>query len=174
MTEVVSQTGLLESLGIKGGLFAAQLVNFLIILFIVWRFVYRPLLKTMDKRNKKIEDGLKNADEAKLALSSAQESKKAVLKEADKEAQALIDKAHAEAEAQRKAMLAETHKEIEQHVEQARTQMKEERDATVKAVKGEMAQLIFTATEKVLGKTLSEKDQMDFIKRELKDLEKSA
>lgn len=174
MTEVVSQPGLLGSLGIKAELFGAQLLNFLIILFIVWRFVYRPLLRTMDKRTKKITDGLRDADEAKMALQKAQESKKAVLKEADKEAQALIDKAHAEAEEQRKEMLAETHREIEKHVEQARQQMKDEREATVKAVKSEMAQLVMVATEKVLGKGLTDKDQHAFIERELKDLERSS
>ena len=173
MTEFISQSGLLGSLGIKGGLFVAQLINFLVILFIVWRWIYRPLLRSMDERGQKIALGLRQAEEAKTSLREAQEAKRALLKEADRETQTLIKQAHADAERQRQAMLLETRQEIERHVEQARLQLKEEREATMKAIKGEVAGLVLLATQKVLGQSLNEESQTELNERTLADFERT-
>lgn len=173
MTEVVSQPGLLGSLGIKGGLFVAQLINFLVILFIVWRWIYRPLLRSMDERGQKIALGLRQAEEAKTALRDAQEAKRTFLKEADHEARSLVEKARTEAEKQRQAMLSQTRQEIERQVEQVRLQLKEEREATMKAAKGEIAGLVLLATQKVLGQSLNEESRAGLNERTLADFERT-
>ena len=58
-----SEAGILGNLGLDPGLFIAQLVNFLVVLLVLWRFAYRPLLKLLSERTEKIEGGLKMAKE---------------------------------------------------------------------------------------------------------------
>ncbi len=148
MTEPVSQ-GVLGTLGLNGKLFAAQLFNFGIVLFVMWRFVYRPLLALMDKRTKEIQDGLKHAQDAKVRLADAQMEKERILKDARTEAQALIKETQDKAETVRQEKMAQAKAEIEKIVIETKQQIKQERDAAFAALKGEIGSLVTVAVGKV-------------------------
>src|SRR5262245_33785531 len=64
--------GPLGALGVEWNLFAAQLLNFAIVFYVMHRFVYKPLLKLLDERTAKIEQGLADADAAAGAKKDAQ------------------------------------------------------------------------------------------------------
>lgn len=143
-------TGLLASLGISGWKFIAQLCNFSVVLFVMWKWVYTPLLAIMDKRAKEIQDGLTNAKVAEQRLHDASEEKERILKAARAEAHELLEDVKTRAEAVRQEKLAIAKTEIEKYIVEAKVQIKSERDAASASLKREVADLVVQATEKVV------------------------
>ena len=173
MTEIVSQVAqpsVLVTLGINGKLFLAQLVNFGIIFFVVWRWVYRPLLKTIDARDKKIATGLANAEEAKRRLAQAEEEERQLMRQARQEAQAFVETARTEAAQERKALIAKTEEDVKRQLEELRAQLNRERASTVLAVKKEVVDLMVVALERLLPNMVQGKEQREIMAEALKDL----
>ncbi len=144
-------TNILTSLGINGWQFAAQFVNFSIVVFVMWKWVYVPLLKIMESRSKQISDGLTNAKQAKERLSDAEIEKERILNDARAEAHILLEDIRSKAESIRKEKLGQAKTEIEKHIADAKMQIKNERDASASALQRDVADLVVLATEKVAG-----------------------
>ncbi|MEO5927389.1 MAG: F0F1 ATP synthase subunit B [Patescibacteria group bacterium] len=162
--------GVLGTLGINGQLLIAQLINFAIILIVLWRWVYKPLLAKMDERSKKISDGLVFAKESKKALNDAEVERDQILREAKAEAHKLTEKATADAEKLRGEKMVQAKTEIEKVIVEAKQQIKMEREASFAALKGEIAELVTMATAKVAS-SMDEKAQRGMIASALKDIE---
>ncbi|HEU0050434.1 MAG TPA: F0F1 ATP synthase subunit B [Patescibacteria group bacterium] len=169
MNETV-QTGILASLGINWELFIAQLINFALVVVVVWRFIYRPLLKTMDDRAKKISDGLSDADLAKKQLLEAEEEKKSILQYARKESQSLVAEARDQAEIEKQKVLDASKKDLEKQLEDARARLKRDKESIIKAIKNEMADLVTLATEKVAGASVNAAAQHGLIEKAIDEL----
>jgi len=95
MSELFSQ------LGIDWKLLLAQGVNFVILLFVLTKFVYKPLMKMVEERKKKIELGIKGGEKAEHIIKEAEEEKVGIIREADTQAIGIISEA--EHTAQKKA-----------------------------------------------------------------------
>jgi F-type H+-transporting ATPase subunit b len=90
----MESTGLFAQLGIDWPLLISQAVNFFILLLVLQFFVYKPLLKVIKERNKKIAEGLEKAKEAEVRLFEVDQIAKAHLKKADEEAVQIIKDTH--------------------------------------------------------------------------------
>ena len=84
---------LLSKLGIDWKLLIAQIINFLVLLFVLWKFAYGPILAILDKRTKKIEQGLKDAEASRKKLADSEERQKEILKMARTEGKEIVEKA---------------------------------------------------------------------------------
>jgi F-type H+-transporting ATPase subunit b len=89
---------ILKNFGIDPVLIVAQIVNFLIVLFILKRFLYKPVMDLLKKRQESIEQGLKQAEKTKALMDEAVEKEKEILKKAQAEAAALLDDARSQRE----------------------------------------------------------------------------
>ena len=172
MIEPQASSSVIETLGINGKLLLAQLINFGIVVFVMWRWVYKPLMKMMDERAKEIAGGLKNAKEAELQLSSASSEKEALLNAARAEAHAILEDGRTKSEEFRKQKLVETKSEIEKIAVEAKAQMKQEREATFAALKGDIADLVALSTAKVASE-FDEKTHRSLIEKAIKQAEKT-
>ena len=149
--------GPLGTFGISLQLFIAQLVNFGVVLLVLWKWVYKPLLKVMEERTNKIETSLKQADKIEQDRIAADEKVLEQLNTAKEEGRAII------AEAQEKAVvLAEKHKvktqaEVEAVVAQAKAQIASDREQMIADLKVEAGKLVADAAEKVLKQKLDSK-----------------
>lgn len=85
---------LIDQLGINWKLLLSQAVNFAILLFVLQRFVYKPLLAVIKKRNERIQEGLDKADEADVRLKEVDKIAALHLKKADEESIAIIKSTH--------------------------------------------------------------------------------
>ena len=165
-----ASTGIAATFGLNAKLFAAQLFNFGIVLFVMWKFVYTPLLKIMDRRAKEIGDGLANAQAADRRLQEASEEKERLLREARAEAHGLLEEARTSAEAVRRDKLRIAMAEIESHVSQAKFQIKSEREAAAASLKREVAELVVAATGKVAA-SMDEKARKQLASRAVESLQ---
>jgi F-type H+-transporting ATPase subunit b len=98
---------LLSQLGIDWKLLLSQGVNFLLLLIILTLFVYKPLLRVMRERRKKIELGVKAGEIAELKIAEAEKIKKEKISEAEKAALTIIKEAERSALKQKETILLE-------------------------------------------------------------------
>ena len=120
---------LLNQLGINWKLFLSQAVNFFILLTVLYFFVYKPLLKVIKERQKRIKEGLEKAEEADVRLKEVDIIGKEKIKQAEQESIQIINKTEEKAKVladdlQKKA--DERQKELMQQLEKSHKLQQEE------------------------------------------------
>jgi F-type H+-transporting ATPase subunit b len=145
---------------------ATLLVQAITFAFFIWfcvKFIWPPLTNAIDTRNKKIADGLAEAEKGKLALAEGQKQKDALMREAreqatemkalnDKQAQAQIDAAKAQAKVEADRIIAAAHAQIEQEKQKAKEQLREQ-----------VAALAVAGAEKILKREVDAKTHADML-----------
>ncbi len=146
----------LAKLGVDWKLLLAQVVNFLILLWVLRRFAYRPMLQFLDDRSKKIEAGLRDAKLASEKLSEMERKEREVLEAAKKESGAIVARAKESAEKMSEKIIAESREEATRILTEARKKIENERESLRTEMKQELAGLVLLATEKVLGEKMKD------------------
>lgn len=144
--------GLFEALGLDIRVLLAQFINFAILIFVLYRFLYTPLFTMMDKRKKTIEEGVKRAEESEQVLVKVKNEAEEIILQAKREAKGIIADAHVVAKQSREVLLERAKIETEAILAVAKKQSEEERKAYVTRLKGEIAQLVIAASEKLVEK----------------------
>lgn len=150
---------ILEKLGINGKIFLAQIVNFFLLMYILKRFLYKPLLDIIKKREEKIKEGLKQADLAEKKIKEVEKKVNLKLEEANKEADKILEKAHREGEDHKNDILREAREEVAKWKEETAVYLKREKEKLLNEVKQETGVLIIKAVEKILDKEASKEDR---------------
>jgi F-type H+-transporting ATPase subunit b len=151
---------LVKTFNIEWQLVVAQLVNFAIVLFVLYKFAYGPILKMMTERTEKIEKGIKNAEDAGAKLKEIEEKEKAVLVEARKAAQEIVSKAEAQAAKNKEELIVAAKEQSEKILADAEKKIENEKVKMMQEVKGQIAELVIAATGKVIGEKIdAEKDK---------------
>ena len=150
---------MLETLGIQWPKLIAQFVNFAIVLFVLWRFAYKPVFQLLEARRQKIADGIANAEKIKAELAATEVERKRVLAEAGEQASKLIDEAR---NAAIRVSEIETQKAItaaEQIIIKAREAAAQDHARMLAELKREVGRLVVQTTATVTGKILTADDQ---------------
>jgi F-type H+-transporting ATPase subunit b len=140
----------LANLGIDGKLFLAQAINFLILLFILRRYAYKPMLDFLAERTERIDKGLKDAEAAQVKLSEMEEKEKEVLMAARNEAKAIVVAAEESAKKRDSERLAETEAKTKKFLEDAQAKIEEEKQRILSEAKQEIAVMVVSGVEKIL------------------------
>lgn len=161
---------LIRHFGIDWKILAAQIVNFFILLFILKRFAYGPILRMLKKRKEEIERGLKFTKDAEDRLEKIGEEKEAVLKEARGEALNIVSSAENTAKARKDEIAKEAIKKSEVIVLEAKRVIAEEKAKMGDEVYKEAGELVRLAVAKVLGKIPAEERDSKLIQEALQEL----
>ena len=167
-TEAAS-SDIFTALGIDWKMLILQIVAFLILVFLLGKFVYPWLMKSVDERQAKIEAATKAAEEAKEAASQAEERTAALLHEARKEAAEIVSTARLESAAALSASEEKAKKQAERIAADAKEQIQKEVIAAKKALYSETLELVATATEKVVAGALDSKANEAVIAKAIKE-----
>ncbi|HMR73228.1 MAG TPA: F0F1 ATP synthase subunit B [Candidatus Saccharibacteria bacterium] len=155
---------MLGSLGIDVQLLILQTVAFLLLLFILTKYVFPKLNAMLDKRDKAIADSLKAASEAEKNAAKSQGEVEKLLKTARRDADEIVASAKAEAGALVDAAEKKSRERAEQIVADAEAELKSEVERARQALKKETLELVTAATEKVVGGVVSEKVDEELIR----------
>lgn len=151
---------LIKTFHIDVKLIIAQLVNFGIVLFVLKKFAYAPVLKMMTDRTEKIDKGIKDAENATAKLVEITEKERAVLTEAKKQAQEIVAKAEAVAVKNKEEIITEAKTQAEKIMADSAKKLESEKNQMMQEVKGQIAELVIAATEKIISEKIdSEKDK---------------
>ena len=163
---------ILNNFGFEPTFFIAQIINFLVLAFVFKKFLYKPILKTLHARQAKIAQSLKDAEEAKLALETAEDKKDEIIKKATIEAEKIIEETKKTAEELREDLTAKAKSESEKIMLDAQAAATEQLDRAQKQAEG----LAIDVSKRILNRILSEiftrEEKQKIITRNVKILEK--
>ena len=144
----------MEKLGINPGLLIAQLFNVIILVVLLSRFLYQPVLNMLNERTRRVQESLKEAEQVKEQLARANQDYDAKLAQARQEAAALLAQAQERAKLQEQEIVAQARQEADRIRSDAREQSVQERDQLLRDLKNQMAELVTVTASRVLGEEL--------------------
>ena len=160
----------MENLGIDTKLLIAQLINFLLFLYVFKRFISGPFLKFVHNEKKKDEEKQKAMSEIKKIEANLETMEAEARKKAKVAADALIDAAKQDAEKVKKELTEQAQKEAETIVEKAKKQLEEDRQGLYKEVRAKAAHLSTIMIDKALERYLTEDAQKKMTEHILNNL----
>lgn len=160
----------LHNFGVDWFFLGAQIINFLIVFFLLKKFLYKPILTTLKNREETIKRGLEEAAEARLLLQQAEEKEKKILQKAQAESKKLIDDAKNEREAMVQKAEEDTRVRTEKMLSDAKAQISEEVKQAEKRLSANITTLAVHVLEKSLSDLFSEDEQEAVMKKAIKKL----
>lgn len=141
---------ILHVFGIDWRLLIVQVVNFGVLMALLYVFLYGPLMKLIDERRAKIAKGVRDAEKAEHNLAQAEDERRAIVASAAKEADAMAERARSDAAAKEKELTDEAQAKAARLVAAAEAESVELRARALAGAKEEMARLIVLGAEKAL------------------------
>lgn len=161
---------MLKSIGINYTLLAFQIINFAILMWLLKKFLYRPILKLIENRQREINDSLKLKEEIEKKEEELSQEKERMLQEAREESQLLIEKLKKDAGKIKDKIIKEAKKEKDAIIKKAQVQIDAERRKMEAQVEKEAIELAGMMASKVLNSILSDDLQHKLIKKEVDKL----
>ncbi len=145
---------LFEALGLNWKILLAQLVNFGLLIWILHRYGYGPIIKFIDERRKKIEGGLENARLVEEKMEKAKETEKEIIVSAKKEAQKIVSSSTEVAQKNQEEIIKKAEEESQRILQSSQKKALQEKERIIGEAKGEVAGLVMLATEKIISKNV--------------------
>ena len=153
---------LVHALGIQWSALIAQMINFVILIFVLTKFVYKPILKVIDERRTLVSDSMKKIEEIDRRKEVIDAERTVILRKADEEAGALLERAKAETEVMRAEIEKAAHAQAGAILAKAKEQTENDRTVMFKEVQNKLAHAIVLSAEKILRREFSKEDQRSF------------
>ncbi|MBC7236820.1 MAG: F0F1 ATP synthase subunit B [Chloroflexi bacterium] len=155
----------MAELGLDLGLILSQVVNFGLLLALLYTFLHRPILNKLRERAQRIQEGLEAADRAKVLMAEAEEHYRAEIERARREAREIIERATRAAEQQRQEILARARQDAHDLVLQAQRQAQREIEREQLAFHREVIDLALAATSRLLQEELDDEKHHELIRQ---------
>lgn len=139
--------------GVDWKLLLIQAINFGLLLLILWHFLYKPVIKVVDARRERIEQGIRAAEQSERELGEAEAEKARILREATHKGDQLIEAAKKRAEAEEHALLKEAHRKATHLLNEAERRIEREHADMLQKAERDVARMAVLAAEKILRKT---------------------
>lgn len=148
-----------------------QVLNFGLLLYLLNRFMFKPLLARMDERSTKIEKGLEDAEAAARDRELARAEREAAVAEARKEANEMIARANKIAEDTRNEILTSARAEAEKVSTRAREEILAEKDKAMAEIRGQVAELALAAAGKLVRREMDDPTQRRLVEEFLAEVQ---
>ena len=149
-----------------------QIVNFIVLLAVLKKFAWGPLLKTMHERSAKIEKNILDADADRAKAAELKKEYEEQLSQARLKAQEITDAAAVRADQETHEQKEAAKLEIEQMKESARAHLELEREEAAKEMKGQMVTMALAAAAKLMGRKMDEAADEELVTEFIKGLDK--
>lgn len=156
--------------GVEPKFLAMQVVSFLILFVVLYKFGIKPTISTMEVRNQKIADGLKHAEETQVRLTAAAQESAQIVRTASVEAQKIVDEARKIAKEFAEKQQAEAVARSADTLAKAQQAIELEHKKMLDQARTEIARLVVTTTERVLAKKLTDADRASYNEAAAKEL----
>ncbi len=147
-----------------------QLIAFGLLVFLLYKLLYRPVLKMLDERSERIRQSMEDSAKAREMAEKAQEEFEKRVLEARKEGQDIITQANKMSEQLRQEILEQARSEAEQLIQKERQSMTQEREQAMAELQKQVADLSIRIAQKVIGQALDEGTQRKLIADVLSDM----
>ena len=130
-------------------------LNFVVFVALLWTFAFRPMSAMFAERRSRIEQGLKDAEQARRDRENAEQERLAALQDARREANDILARAQKVAQESREADMAATRQELERMRERATSDIEAEKERAIADLRAEVADLALAAAGKVVGESMT-------------------
>jgi|SRR3989344_4540907 len=162
----------MEQLGIQPSLLLAQIINFAIIVVVLSKLLYKPILGILEKRKKEIEEGLKISERMRQEEENLKGKREKMLEEARREGHKIIEEARRGAKDEEKEILAVARSEAEDIVAKGKKEVERLGGELTKKITRDAATLGVVMAKRLLIKTLNQKDQREILEKHIREIEK--
>ncbi|MEE8194472.1 MAG: F0F1 ATP synthase subunit B [Dehalococcoidales bacterium] len=159
----------MEELGINLPSLLAQIVNFAILLGLLYLVAYKPIMRMLDERAGRIRESMEQTEKIKQQAEDAEAEFKKQIAAASKQGQQVIDRAARTAEEIRQKARREAEVEVEALLTRARAGIRRERDEVVDELRREFANITILAAGKVIDRSLDKEAHRQVIDKVLKE-----
>lgn len=159
----MTESNLVLGAAFNGGDILFQLVMFIVLLALLKRFAWGPLMGIMKQREEHIGNEIDAAEQSRSEANKLLEEQRSLLKEARNEAQQLIENAKKQGDVQREEIIAAARAESDRLKESAKIEIEQQKEKAVAAIREQVASLSVLIASKVIEKELSAEDQEKLI-----------
>lgn len=161
----------LQSIGFDWQVAVAHVVNFLIVLWLLRRFVFTPLQDKLKERRQEIESGVADAQKAEKKLQNAKQKRQEILDKAQKQRQEILQQAREQAESVKADARSQAEKEAEAMLADARRQIEMERAQMKDELRKHTGDLVVAACEKLLTREVDTDDHDELVTQAITELQ---
>ena len=171
MQSVLASSGLIE---VVPGLMIWTLIAFGITFFVLRKYAFGPIQKTIDERRDRIRQAVDEADNARNEARELLEQNRAILAQARSVSAEILAEARRVSDAQLERAKQEAEVERQRRMEETRRQIEAETARAIGQIRSEVADLTIEATQRVVGKVLDSADQRRLVEEAVQGLDFSA
>ncbi|MBN2337541.1 MAG: F0F1 ATP synthase subunit B [Acidobacteria bacterium] len=153
------------------GLAIWTIVTFLVLLWLLARFAWRPLLRALESRQETIRKSLEDAAAARAEMEALGKESQRILRQAHADAEAIVAGSRAEAEKLREEIRQKAREDAEAVVRESRLRIETETARALRQVRGEIADLSVEIASKLIGRNFTKEDQSALIEETLREIE---
>lgn len=159
---------ILQLFGVDWKLMLAQIVNFAIVAFVLWRFAIKPLMVNMEKRNQEIEQGLKDAEKSTQKLAESDREIRQSMQASQAKAMQVIMQAKKDAEQEKHATVEKTKQEVKHLIDKAKEQIANQQEEMILAAKTELAETVVETVKLIMDNKMNKDVDKKYIDSMLK------
>ena len=163
-------TMITEKFGVSVPTLVAQMINFIIVALLLYKFAVKPVAATLDERQQQIADGLQYAEEMKAQLAAAERERAEKIKEAAAEAQRILTESREQSKVMIEQKTQEAATQAEAIIRKAGEVTERDRKTMLAEVRQEVARLVVATSAKVLSRDLSDVEKDNFSESAAKEL----
>lgn len=160
----------MEDFAINSKLLIAQIVNFGLLLFLLAKFAYKPVVAMLEERKKTIAEGLDKAEKADKLLSNVEIESKKKNEEAYLKAKDIVDGAQKEASEKALKIITSANDQADQIVSRAQAEAELAKSRALKEAKNEIGSLVSLALDKIIGEGLDNKYKEQLTAKAIEEL----
>ena len=138
-------------------------ITFFILLIMLYKIAWKPILSTIDKRENMIQDSLDRSEKAREEAEEILEKHNALMRSAEEDAQRLLKENRELAEKSRQDILEEARQSANNLISKAKVEIDKEKQDALTALRSEVAELAINATKKIIGESLDEAKQKSIV-----------
>ena len=157
--EAPGDGGLIARFGVDWQFFVSQLIAFLVVAGLLWKYAFQPVLDMLESRRERIAAGMAKAKQADEELARTQADRKEILQKANDRADALIEEARAVAARIQDTESQKAVTQAEQILTRAREAAEADKARMMAELKQDLGGLVVNATAQVVGKVLTPEDR---------------
>jgi len=161
--------GGLANLGINLPTLLAQIINFIILFGLLYLVAYKPLMRMLDARSKKIKESMEQTEYIKQQAAHAEEEVKKQLEAAGKKGQEVIARAVRTGEEVRQQTQQEARQEAETLIVRARVEIQQEREEAIDDLRKQFADLTILAAGRIIDRSLDKEAHRQLIEKVLEE-----
>ena len=155
---------ILNSLGINPGAVLWHAINFLILLAIIQRFLYKPVVRMLDERSARVRDSLEQAETVRAETARLEEESRSILDQARRDGQQILAQANRTAEQIMTEARRQAQTEGERLIGRAREELAREREQAFQELRQQIADLAVTAAGRVVRRSLDDDAHREMVR----------